>query len=627
MANKLYQEASVQAIADALRLKRDGGTDTYAIGDMDDGVLSLPFGNIPEYHTTEAGRVVKRLLELKALHPNSIIFGTISDNHVDKSTASTMISARHAAYALEAVGRMACDFVANLGDNIAGSNGIDNDTNYTDAVYMENAIRYALTSQQSFNLIGNHDKSNSTQKLYNMVGKYNVFDSYGTTRIRGYGYKDFTDKKVRVIVLNTCDYWNVVGGNGMSYEQKDFFMRALDLSASKITNADLWTIIILSHIPLDFLGGDYNKGSDLKAILRAYNDGTSVSIAINSSYASAQGETVSNYDTFNGSNSLVYDYSGKNCERVVNIHGHIHTNAYGKLTFIDDGTVLDIYRVSTPNSSFNGNASTNRYTEYGNYSITSSEAAKIAKVTDSKADTSATFYFFDLDDQTIYSVGYGADIDRTLSYKKTNVYSITYKLTNVTSSNNSGSVNEGSGYSCTLVPGANYKIDTVVVTMGGIDVTSSVYANGIINIGSVTGNIVVTATGSPAVNYTNLFSTSDPNYSVGRLNSSGAVNTSFTSGFVSGFIPVTFGTDVIRARGTTAFGSNYGCIAFYKSDKSFINQGYVHTDYVTVSANGMEIMVDTSTMSTSVYGASAFFRIMGYGSAADFVITKNEEIK
>lgn len=491
MANKLYEENSVKAVADALRLKRNGSSDTYKISDMDDGVLSLPMGNIPSYHYEEAGRVVKRLLELKATYPNNIVFGTISDNHVSKSSASSMTSARHAVYALEAVGSMACDFVANLGDNIEGTN-IDNDTEYSDAVYMENASRYAMSELTAYNLVGNHCKSNSTQKIYDLIGKYNVFDVYSTTRIRGFGYKDYTDKKVRVICLNTCDYWNGQGGNGMSYEQKDFFMKALDLS-SKSDYAG-WTIIVLSHIPLDFLGGDYNKGADLKAILKAYDAGTTVSISVNSSYASAQNES----GKYSG--TLTYNYSGKNAPRVINVHGHIHTNKYGKLKFIDDNTELDILRVATPNSSFSGNASTDRYTAYGDYSITTTEAAKIKKVANSKADTSATFYFIDLDEQIIYAIGYGADIDRTIPYKAVKTYTVTLNLTNVTASNTATVVTAESVYKNTLTAYNGYELSTVKVTMGGVDITSSCYSNGAINISetdyegnTITGDIVITA--------------------------------------------------------------------------------------------------------------------------------------
>lgn len=489
MANVLYEEASVQDIADSLRLKRDGSTETYTIGDMDDGVLSLPMANLPSYHVEEAKRVIQKIAELKALYPNNIVFGTISDNHVDKSTESTMTSARHAVYALEAVGGAVCDFVANLGDNVVGTN-IDNDTDFANATYMENISRYAMVDLDSYNLVGNHCKSNSTQKIFDIIGYTNEFDSYGTTQIRGFGYKDYTDKKVRVIALNTCDYWNGHGGNGMSYEQKDFFMKALDLS-SKSDYAE-WTIIVLSHIPLDFLGGDYNKGADLKAILKAYNDGSTVSITVNSSYASAQNES----SLYSG--TLTYDYTGINAPRIVNVHGHIHTNAMGKLTFIDDDTELSHYRIATPNSSFNGNASTDRYTSYGNYSITTEEASKIAKVANSKADTSATFYFFDLDSQTIYAIGYGADIDRTLIYKNVPTYKITYSLKNCESSNTSTVVAEGSEYSSTITPITDATIDSVVITMGGVDITDDVWKEtiGKISIYNITGDIVITAVAS-----------------------------------------------------------------------------------------------------------------------------------
>lgn len=488
MANKLYEEASVQAIADAIRFKRDESTETYTISEMDDGVLNFPFSNIPSYHYAEAGRVVKRILDLKASYPNHIVFGTISDNHVNTSDTNAMSSARHGTFALEYVGALAqCDFIANLGDNCEGTN-IDVEADYINSVYIENCTRYALTSQVGYSLVGNHDKSNSTQKLFDLMGKFNTFDNYGTTKIRGFGYKDYTDKKVRVICLNTCDYWNTQGGNGMSYEQKDFLMKALDLSSK--SNYSSWTIIILSHIPLDFLGGDYNKGADLKAILKAYNNGTTASITVNSSYASAQNE--------NGkySGTLTYNYSGKNAPKVINIHGHIHTNKYGKLKFIDDNTELDIVRVATPNSSFNGNASTDRYTSYGDYSITTTEANKIKKVANSKADTSATFYFFDLDSQTIHAIGYGADIDRTVIYKSVPTYKVTYSLKNCESSNKSTAVAEGSAYTSTITPITDATIDSVVVTMGGTDITSSAYKNDTITISEVTGDIVITAVAS-----------------------------------------------------------------------------------------------------------------------------------
>ena len=617
MANKLYEENSVKAVADALRVKHNGSADTYTVGGMDDGVLSLPMGNIPSYHRAEAGRVVKRLLDLKEDYPNSIIFGTISDNHVDKTTASTMTSARHAVYALEAVGSMACDFVANLGDNVSGTN-IDNDADYANAVYMENASRYAMSNLTAYNLVGNHCKSNSTQKLYDLIGKYNVFDVYATTKIRGFGYKDYTDKKVRVIVLNTCDYWNGQGGNGMSYEQKDFLMKALDLSAK--SNYSDWTIIILSHIPLDYLGGDYNKGADLKAILKAYNNGSSVSITVNSSYASAQGEA-SKY-----SGTLTYNYSGKNAPRVVNIHGHVHTNCRGKMKFVDDNTELDMVRVATPNSSFNGNASTDRYTEYGDYSITTTEANKIKKVANSKADTSATFYFFDLNGQIIYTVGYGADIDRTIPYKSAAVYSVTYNLTNVTSSTTGGSIVEGNAFTTTLSKtNANWAWDGVTVTMGGTNVTSSVYnsSTGVITIAKVTGNIVITAKAKAP--YTNVIDSVGTVDGV-RLRSGGG--TGDADGFASGYFSAK-GGNIIRVYFPNGLRSKIPSNGVYCCTYSDTNGTLVTAYDGSTSSSVLKNVTDTGYEIHIPSGTNcSYARVAGgpKGGYTGWIVTVNEEI-
>jgi hypothetical protein len=74
-------------------------------------------------------------------------------------------------------------------------------------------------------------------------------------------------------------------------------------------------------------------------------------------------------------------------------------------------------------------------------------------------------------------------------------YSITYHLTNVTAANIITSMIGGNSFSTTLEADENYKLGDVTVTMGGIEVTDSVYADGVITISSVTGNIVINAVG------------------------------------------------------------------------------------------------------------------------------------
>lgn len=72
-------------------------------------------------------------------------------------------------------------------------------------------------------------------------------------------------------------------------------------------------------------------------------------------------------------------------------------------------------------------------------------------------------------------------------------YTITNSLTNVTNNNSATNVNEGTNYTATLSANNGYVLDTVTVTMGGTDITSDVYSNGVINISSVIGNIVIIA--------------------------------------------------------------------------------------------------------------------------------------
>ncbi len=76
---------------------------------------------------------------------------------------------------------------------------------------------------------------------------------------------------------------------------------------------------------------------------------------------------------------------------------------------------------------------------------------------------------------------------------ETTSYMIMNALTHVTNSNDATGCDEGDSYSATLSADTDYTIDSVTVTMGGTDITSTVYSNGTITIASVTGDIVITA--------------------------------------------------------------------------------------------------------------------------------------
>ena len=72
-------------------------------------------------------------------------------------------------------------------------------------------------------------------------------------------------------------------------------------------------------------------------------------------------------------------------------------------------------------------------------------------------------------------------------------FSIIYVLSNVTSSSKVTSVKSGEPYNTTLTANPGYELESVIVKMGGSDITSTAYSDGEITISAVTGNIIITA--------------------------------------------------------------------------------------------------------------------------------------
>lgn len=75
-----------------------------------------------------------------------------------------------------------------------------------------------------------------------------------------------------------------------------------------------------------------------------------------------------------------------------------------------------------------------------------------------------------------------------------NTFHVTNKLTNCTSSNSASTVQSGNSYRATIRAQSGYEIASIKVTMGGVDITSTAVSSNLVLIGSVSGDIVITAT-------------------------------------------------------------------------------------------------------------------------------------
>ena len=405
MAKKLYEEASVQDIAVAIR-EKTGSTETYKVAQMGNAVRAIPskdniiHADIPNYVKMEALEVAKKVQAVRT--SESIVFIAASDAHQLDTSADIVAGNKHAGMAMKALAYIlpGIDFACYLGDYTAGSNTTTIEEGKQHFAEINADIDEAFAGIPQFRTLGNHDPLGYSYSqngnylnqatLYELVGKYN---NDGVTVIGsttgGYCYRDFTDKKVRVICLNTAEMTSASSGGAenMTAEQKLWFANTLKSAGAKGSD---WGIIVLSHHPLDW--GNILMASN---IVHAYVDGGSITVT--------SGNTVN----FSGSNSAKF---------LGAFHGHVHGFKAAKLNYIANsvGTEYQAYRVAVPNMCFSRN---NEYGQNGKneyYGIEFGETTTYNKTANSANDTAFVVNVINPSQQKIYSYCYGAGYDREI---------------------------------------------------------------------------------------------------------------------------------------------------------------------------------------------------------------------
>ena len=84
--------------------------------------------------------------------------------------------------------------------------------------------------------------------------------------------------------------------------------------------------------------------------------------------------------------------------------------------------------------------------------------------------------------------------DTLRSKNPATVYTVTNNLSNCVNNNAATNVVSGQPYAALISPASGYTLDSITVTMGGTDISSTAVDGGAITIPTVTGNIVITAT-------------------------------------------------------------------------------------------------------------------------------------
>lgn len=585
---------------------------------------SIQHADIPDYVKTEALAVAEKVKAV--LKSDSIVFLAVSDFHhageqVDGWQTNINAGNLHACMALKvlAYSLPQIDFACMLGDITFGSKTTTEALLKSQIAEINGWLDEAYKGIPQFRTVGNHDTGEystlvGAEYLFSAIGKYCEGATYGSTEY-GYCYRDFADKKLRVICLNTGE-GETIGGASANYvcspAQRLWFAQTLHDVGSK-SDAASWSVLVLAHYPLDY-GGTYPMSN----IVKAYVEGGSTT----------ENGTVVN---FNGHNAAKF---------VANVHGHNHCFQFGKLHSVANGqgTEFDAWRMCTPNACFYRNNS-GVTTIYG---ISFGDPAPYDKTAGTGKDTAFNINVLNPSEQAIYSFCYGAGIDRTIGYAATIYRSITNSLSHVSNSNAAVSVEDGAAYTATLTADSGYTMGNVVIKMGGTDITSTAYtaSTGAISIASVTGDVTITAVATKIVTYTNLVPTAVDSsgasapYTDGKyLGSNGAP--SDMSGFVTtGFIPFDGGAEhVYRIGGDGIAWNTYGCrIAWYNANHSLKGSvvSYEKVGSSIYYPSKVEDANAAAAFSTDANVAppngAAFFRVSAKGSGTNLIITMDQEI-
>lgn len=341
----------------------------------------------PDYVVAEAESVIDRVTAAQS--DRTFTFAALTDMHYGAYGYKDGV--HHACQALKYIDkRIKLDAVAVLGDYLDEEITSVDDEDIADFKSV-NTVLDSLRFAPNLRLAGNHDSYEKPALTMRYTNAYSEGVVWGSVS-GGYYYRDFDGYKIRVIGLNTCM---------LSAEQYNWFASALDLSDKE--DVAEWSVLILSHHPLDWL--DWVSGNPetycFCHIVDGYKKGTSGTVS----------------GTFGGvSGEVSYDFTrGRNAAKLIgNIHGHLHNFKVDHIHMVNpsDGNRSDVLRIATPSSCYN---------RENTYEGVWGEDTNYDKTKDTAKDTAFCIYCIDLDTCTIKSICYGAGYDREIEYADTDV--------------------------------------------------------------------------------------------------------------------------------------------------------------------------------------------------------------
>lgn len=398
---------------------------------------------------------------------------------------------------------------------------ITTDTTNGANVKFANALNFFKTQSCNFVAfcgdIANYDKANEfntyasmiadyTLPIYEVMGNHDAGtgtstteDEWATLTGNGFRFEIVNNDEVFLFLSQRkwSDYSTAENNRMLTTEDKDWLLSKLESYKNKAR------VFLFHHEYLDDCEGfAYKNGTQSNTLIKNDKDWWTNIAKTYKNVTWFSGHSHTKFDAQTDyPNNTVYNKNGEYCNMI-----HIPSLTYGQYYIV---TVYDgIFEVQGYQD---GTKVDSAYYIIGNYNISNSSAE---------------------DKET---------------------YTITNNLTNVTNSNLYLSIEEGNAYTGTLTATEGYIITNVTITMGGNDITSTAYNGGNINIESVTGNIVITASAeeitTPQYTITNNLSnaTTSNNATSVNENTSYSATISANRNYELGSITVTMGgIDITR---------------------------------------------------------------------------------
>lgn len=549
MSKIFIEDTSLTAIANGFRSSRRMSENLTLpkMAELAADYPSILHKDIPNYVKNAASDLITKIRNVQK--DESIIFLAISDMHhcadqiINGWTNNINTGNLHAAMAAKILSySINFDFMCLLGDITVGNGDTTPELLKSQIDEFNSYINEAFEGIPQFRTPGNHDtgwyRYDSTKNTNDLTGSEYLFSSMGSycegavygSEEYGYCYRDFEDKKIRIICLN-CVEGETVGSQSYccSATQLLWFAQTLYDVGSKSDASD-WLILTVCHYPLDYGG----MATTASKVLYAYVSG---------------GSTTQNGTTIN--------FNGHNAAKAIgNLHGHTHCFRYDNLYWANqlsttagtyDSYSYDAYKIAVPNACFERNNSSASATWNG---VTWGESKAYNKSAGTANDTAFVVNVLNPSEELIHSFCYGAGYDRTISYAGVKYYSIQTNLTGVTMTHSSTTVQENYPYIGEFYIPDGYELDYVTIYMNNIDVTDDYYTGSgdqVISIPVVTGDVVITIKSKiPPVNLLKQSIGEDGlpfneglGYKKGYYISSGGsgTNTS-TTHYISGFMPI-----------------------------------------------------------------------------------------